>query len=113
MAKKQTSIDGYVIAECQRIATDPEETPARRRTAQKWLDRLTRDVPYQDGNGGQTVAEARGIEVKPGTPGGQKVDSPPGSPGVGHNESALGRQRYEYDGPPLSSEVSRSYRTGR
>ena len=109
--KKEPSVDGYVIAECARISMDPNETPERRRKAAMWLEKLTGSVPFQDGNGGRTVAEAAGIDVPNSAPGGQKVDSPDGL-GKSKNENARGDSEHNYYGGPLSSEVTRSYRTG-
>jgi len=112
MAKKETSVDGYVIAQCQLIASNPEETPERRKLAQQWLDKLTTNSAQDNwGNGGQTVAESRGIEVRSDAPGGQKVEQP-GGVGRAKNEEARARSEGAYYGGPLSSDVSRSYRTG-
>lgn len=63
------SVQSEVIQECIRIAFNPDETPARRRKAEKWLERLTESTGNNWGNGGVTVAEAAGIVPESGAPG--------------------------------------------
>ncbi|QIG57978.1 hypothetical protein SEA_PAULODIABOLI_294 [Microbacterium phage PauloDiaboli] len=106
-----SAVQNEVIRECTRIAFDPDETPERRRKAQKWLDRLIDDPGSNWGNGGKTVAESEGITPDPGAPGGQRVYSH-GGQGLGSNEYALAISDAEYNGLPLSTEVDRGWRTG-
>lgn len=105
------SVQSEVIQECIRIAFDPAETPERRRKAEKWLERLTESTGNNWGNDGKTVAEAAGIVPDPKAPGGQRM-SGHGGPSTGLNLTALAVSEAEYNGLPLSSEVSREWRTG-
>lgn len=105
------SVQSEVIQGCIRIANDPDETPERRRKAQKWLDRLIDSTGSNWGNDGKTVAESEGITPDPKAPGGQRVYAP-GSRSLGTNEYALAATDADYNGLPLSTEVDRSYRSG-
>jgi hypothetical protein len=106
-----SAVQSEVIQACTRIAFDPDETPERRRKAQKWLDRLTEDTGSNWGNGGKTVAESEGITPDPKAPGGQRLYSN-GHQSTGVNEYARAVSEAEYNGRPLSSEVTREWRTG-
>lgn len=110
MARKESSLEGYILAECVRIIADPNESSARKKLAAQWHDKLLNSINGW-GNDGKTMAEAAGIEVPPNAPGGQKVIPGEGK-GYSKNEEALGRQRQDYEGGPLSSEIDRRYRTG-
>lgn len=99
---------GYMIAQCQSIALDENETPARRKLAEKWLSRLIDQTDGWEG-GGRTKAEAAGITVPDNAPGGARL-----YPGEGAQRSSKERrQRENVDGGALSSEVSGGYRSGR
>ncbi len=106
-----SAVKTEVIEECKRIAFDKNETYERRTKAMLWLEKLSRDVDFQVGNGGQTLAESAGIAVDPKAPGGQRFYTNV-SQSVGHNEYARAVSEAEYNGRPLSTEVDRSYRTG-
>ncbi len=109
MANKPTDTPtGYMIAQCQLILLDENETPARRKLAEKWLSRLIDQTDCWEG-GGRTKAEAAGIEVPAGAPGGAKHVYG-GNPG---GRRYTGQPLEDGDEAGLSSEVSSGYRSRR
>jgi hypothetical protein len=85
---------------------DPRETPARRRKAREWYDKLVAQAEGW-GNGGRTVAETAGVTVDPKAPGGQKIETGGGYAGVSRN-----REDVPYEGEPLSTELHSGQRQG-
>lgn len=86
---------------------DPNETPARRRKAREWFDKLTNSPGSNWEGGGVTVAEKAGIEIDPRAPGGQKIETGGGYAGVSRN-----REDVPYEGEPLSTELHSGQRQG-